>query len=489
MSTDLIDPKKHRQLFLDSRALVSEQGTTRTLHPPKRCGPLITGGIQSRSAPLWNPDETRYEWWYNGPQARLAISRDGEHWEKPSLGLYEWNGSKDNNIACDPNGPGLYHIVRDERDPDPGRRYKALFNAPDGRGRCGAISPDGFAWTPLTSAFIPSQDESQFAYDPYTEQFLALVKQPTEWGRSVWLATSRDFDHFTAPELIFHADETDWENCRQRVRTIIDDPAYITPPIVDDEDYHAEIYNMAVMPYQGLYIGFPTVFNPIGAIPPPATNFTRINQIEMAVSRDLHTYDRVAERTPFIGIEPFDGENYGTSQLLMSGAPLVREDGEIWIYYNALRIPSSVEMYQRFNRCKELFRLGVDQRHFADPGALCLAKLPPDRFVSIDGDEIATLVTHPFHWRGEDLYLNADARWGEIYAEIQDAETGSPLPNFWVPGEEPPPFSGDSLRAKYVWKHPHDLVFEKPVRLKFYLHQARLYAYWLEDRNDARPVE
>ena len=30
-----------------------------------------------------------------------------------------------------------------------------------------------------------------------------------------------------------------------------------------------------------------------------------------------------------------------------------------------------------------------------------------------------TLITKPFHWRGEDLYLNADARWGEIYAEIQ----------------------------------------------------------------------
>ena len=289
----------------------------------------------------------------------------------PPSGYTSGTAAKTTTSPATPHGPGLYHIVRDERDPDPNRRYKALFGS---HGRDGATSPDGFAWTQLPSSFIPSQDESQFAYDPYTERFLALVKQPTEWGRSVWLATSRDFDHFTAPELIFRADETDWENCRQRVRTIIDDPAYITPPIVDDEDYHAEIYNMAVMPYQGLYIGFPTVFNPIGTIPPPATNFTRINQIEMAVSRDLHTWDRVADRTPFIGIEPWDGENYGTSQLLMAGAPLVREDGEIWIYYNALRIPGSVEMYQRFNRCKELFRLGVAERHFADPGALCLAK-------------------------------------------------------------------------------------------------------------------
>ena len=145
---------------------------------------------------------------------------------------------------------------------------------------------------------------------------------------------------------------------------------------------------MAILPYQGLYIGFPTVFNPIGAIPPPATNYTRINQVELASSRDLYHWERAANRTPFLGVEPWDGSNYGTSQLLMSGPPIVRESGEIWIYYNALRLPGSIEQYQRFNRGKELFRLGVDERHFADGGALSLAKLPPDRFVSVDGDEI-----------------------------------------------------------------------------------------------------
>ena len=355
MAPDLIDPKQYRKLFLDDGDLVATQGTTRTLHPPKKFGPLIKGGVQSRSAPIWNPEKAIWEWWYMGQGARYATSVDGEHWEKPSLGRYEWEGSKDNNIACDPNGMGLYHIIRDEHDTDPRRRYKALFSSGN---RQAGVSPDGFTWTMLDSVSIPSQDESQFCWDPYTEQYLALVKQGTEWGRSVWLSTSKDFDHFTGPKLIFHADETDWENCRQRVRKIIDNPAYITPPLIDDEDYIAEIYNMAVLPYQGLYIGFPTVFNPFGAIPPPATNFTRINQIEMSVSRDLYTWERVANRTPFIGIEPFDGENYGTSQLLMSGPPIIRDNGEIWAYYNALRMPGSVEMYRRFNRAKELFRLG-----------------------------------------------------------------------------------------------------------------------------------
>ena len=477
MTLKLIDPVQYRQLFLDDYAIESMKGLTRTLHQPEKCGALINGGIQSRTAPFWNSEKGLWEWWYMGQYTHYATSADGEHWQKPSLGLYEAEGSTDNNIACDPGEAGLYHIARDERDPDPARRYKALFSA---AGRRPAVSPDGFDWTWVDTPPIPSSDESQFIYDPYTDQFLALVKQPTEWGRSVWLSTSRDFAEFTEPELIFHADETDWENCRQRVRQVIEDPAYITPPIVDDEDYFAEIYNMAVLPYQGFYIGFPTVFNPIGAVPPPHTNFTRINQIELSVSRDLYHWERVADRALFIGLDPWNGKNYGTSQLLMAGPPIVREDGEIWAYYNALRMPGSIEQYQKFNQSRELFRLGVKPEHFADTGALSLAKLRPDGFVSLDGGMSGYLITKPFVWRGEDLYINADAQWGELYAEILDAETQKPHPGFWVPGEEPPPFKGNSTRAKFAWKPNHDLVFEKPVRLKFYLYQARLYSFWLE---------
>jgi hypothetical protein len=480
MTLPLIDPKQYRQLFIDDYAVESMKGIQRTLHQPKKAGPMIKGGIQSRSCPQWNPEKNLWEWWYMGQHIFYATSVDGEHWEKPNLGLYEWDGSKDNNIACDPNAGGdarLYHIIRDENDPDPQRRYKGLLSSSN---RYAAVSPDGFNWSKIDSPSIPSQDESQFSYDPYNNQFLALVKQGTEWGRSVFLSTTSDFKHFTQPELIFHADEIDWENCRQRVRRLLQDPAYISPPLVDDEDYFAEVYNMAVMPYQGFYIGFPTIFNPIGVIPPPETNFTRINQIEMTVSRDLRHWQRVADRALFIEVDRWNGENYGTCQLLMAGHPIVRDDGEIWCYYNALRMPASAEQYQRFNRSKELFRLGVKPEHFQDSGALSLAKLRPDGFVSVDGDESAYIITKPFTLRGEDVYINADAQWGAIYTEILDAETNRPHPGYWVPGEHPPAFSDDSTRAKITWKYPNDRVFEKPVRLKFYLHQARLYSFWIE---------
>ena len=63
-----------------------------------------------------------------------ARSGDGVHWETPPLGLFEFRGSRDNNI-CVVNYPysGVYPgpheltgpcIARDPLDPDPSARYK-----------------------------------------------------------------------------------------------------------------------------------------------------------------------------------------------------------------------------------------------------------------------------------------------------------------------------------------------------------------------------
>ena len=146
MSLDLIDPKKYHQLFLDDGAVEKISGAKRTLHSPKKWGALISGGIQSRCNPQWNSDKGLWEWWYFGEHTYYATSTDGEHWEKPSLGLVEWKGSTANNIAFAPQqgGPGSpFHVVRDESDPDPNRRYKGLLS---GNNRYPAVSPDGFHW-------------------------------------------------------------------------------------------------------------------------------------------------------------------------------------------------------------------------------------------------------------------------------------------------------------------------------------------------------
>jgi len=80
-----------------------------------------------------------------------ATSRDGISWDKPKLGLVEYEGSKANNIVWrgdadtgvqkwGPHGTGIF---KDLRDPDPSRRYKALLKS----GILSvAFSADGIHW-------------------------------------------------------------------------------------------------------------------------------------------------------------------------------------------------------------------------------------------------------------------------------------------------------------------------------------------------------
>jgi hypothetical protein len=450
------------------------------LRPDRSVGQV---SVQSRSAPQWNGEKGIWEWWYwayyrvppHGPyqstEARItcyATSSDGVQWETPDLGLYEWQGSRHNNIALDPEARTLYHIVRDEQEPDPQRRYKALF---DVRDRYLGVSPDGFTWTMLNVPPIPSQDESHFLYDPNTQQFLAFVKQPTAWGRSVWLATSRDFREFTAPELVFHSDALDRENRKRRVQKVIANPAYMSPPLVDEADHMAEIYQMAVMPYEDAYVGFPVVFNPAGAIPPPHGNYTALNQVELTVSHDLLHWDRVAERALFLSVDVADDEHYGWAQKLLCGTPHIHQGREIWLYYNALRFRGPEYLYHN---------QGVRAHYHDDASALVLGKLRPDGFVSMDADETGTLTTKLFLPNGGRLFVNADAQDGKIVAEVLD-KTEQPLPGFTA--AEATPLQGDHLHRQMSWQSHTNLPQDQGVHVRFHLQRAQLFSFGVETQS------
>lgn len=106
----------------------------------------------------------RLHMWYNGGhgptdsstgfiRARFApcyaVSDDGIHWEKPSLGLVTFNGSKDNNLVDFPaEQTAALTVLYEPDDPDPQRRYKMAYETPvDGRIRfCIAFSADGLHW-------------------------------------------------------------------------------------------------------------------------------------------------------------------------------------------------------------------------------------------------------------------------------------------------------------------------------------------------------
>ena len=85
------------------------------------------------------PDsESEFRLWYLGKgiedgevsnfQVCYAVSQDGIHWERPNLGLVEFNGSKDNNlVAFEAEGqPCSCSVLYDPEDPDPERRFKMI---------------------------------------------------------------------------------------------------------------------------------------------------------------------------------------------------------------------------------------------------------------------------------------------------------------------------------------------------------------------------
>lgn len=474
-----IEVGPRRQLFLDDYCIEEQNGLSRRLHRPAKCGPVLTPdshlgqiSLQSRSAPQWNPDRGLWEWWYWGSWAcepygpyhatsqaltHYATSRDGVHWDKPSLGLHEWRGSKDNNVAFDPAGGhrGLYHCLRDERDPDPGRRYKGLLSV---SGRAPVVSPDGFEWRPVEGAEIPSSDESNFFYDPFGRQYVAIVKRGTVWGRSMAMATSQDFEHWQDHGIVMHADHVDWDNRMPRIRALCEGPDYLSPPLVDEADYIAETYNMAVMPYEGIYVGLVNIFNPAGAIPPPQTNYTGINQVELAVSRNLRNWRRLCDREVFLAVEPWEGVAYDTQQLLPAGSPIVRDD-EIWVYYNACRFRGHKELHP-----------AQYHPYFESLSALSLAKLRLDGFVSLDAADEGTLLTRALTLTGQNLCVNANASAGEIRAQVLDAATMAPLADF-----DPVREDGVRIRVGSAGVAPGTVV-----RIRFMLEHASLYSFWTQ---------
>lgn len=458
-------PIGQRQLVLDDEGVASVENLQRTLHQPEKRGAVIRSAnpnqtLQTRTAPVWDPAEKQYKLWVMSTDQPLRVSSDGLHWSAGPIP----------NLRID-------HAVFDPRDTDAARRFKAaLLN--EGF----AVSPDGIRWTKLGLPAIPSSDEGNFSYDPKEGLFIHTVKRGGPFGRSVAIATSRDFQSWRDYGIVFHADERDQEIGRRRIAERLANPALKQTEYNTPEHYSVQIYNMGVFHYEGLYIGLPSVYHHTGKVPPgwaefekqrlsPAIrdavgkygDYTGFYNIQVAVSRDLTHWQRVADRQPFLEASPLGAGAYDTQTIIGPSAPVVRED-ELWFYYTGIK---------HYGFVASGSEPGYDD-YRPDKGAVCLAVLRRDGFVSLDaGADRGTLVTKPFVPAGTTLCVNVDAKDGELEVEVLDA-TGKPIAH----SES---VSGDQPRAMLRWKSG-DLsgVKEKPASLRIGLRRAKLYSFWCE---------
>lgn len=351
-----------------------------------------------------------------------AESRDGIRWERPELGLFEFDGSRRNNIVWD--GPGAHNFTpfRDTNPAcPPDQRYKALASSeePGRRGLLAFASADGIRWRLLrgepviTEGAFDSQNLS--FWDQVRGRYVEFHRGFRDKIRDIMTSTSPDFLNWTKPL---------W----------LDYP----------EAPREHLYTNAILPYHRaphLFLGFPARFFP-----------DRGEQVEpvFMTSRDGLRFRRWPDALiPVTAPRDRDGNrsNYAAWGILeLPGAP-----NELSIY------------------ATEAYYTGPDSR-------LRRFTFRVDGFVSVRAEKGGTLRTRPLRFSGDRLLINlrTDAG-GSVRVGLEDDE-GRPIQGFGI--EDCPPIRADSIAHTVAWRRGSSLarLRMKPVRLRFELAGADLFS-------------
>jgi len=151
----------------------------------------------------------------------------------------------------------------------------------------------------------------------------------------------------------------------------------------------------------------------------------------------------------------------------------VIKDDEILIFYTGQDLPMYAAHLNHPQR-GEVDRIMEGDRRGT---AIGLATLRLDGFVSMEGYEPAgVLITRSFEFEGQSLEINARAPRGAVRIEILD-ELRQPLAGF--EGENFDDCTGDEIHHAATWRGSPDVsrLQGRPVRLKFTLQNAALYAF------------
>jgi len=463
-----------KQLFLDDYIIKSLDGVSKKLNQPNKYAynPVLTpwdaNMLMSFSSIIFDEDENIFSLWHGIGEfgqgdadfkLAYATSKDGLRWETPSLGIFDYRGTTDNNIVMERNGCGC-SVFKYPHETDPAKRYKMLFPN-DSYRTCAAYSADGLHWVNYNEGrpvIFEGRDSQNVGYwDEQLGKYVAIVRERSGqlaeirqqivadeavrkayfklWGqwpdkktlRRVGQAESSDVVHWSPVRVVMEADSID--------------------PVLCDE-----FYNMEVMQYEGLRIGLMTVFS-------YEADYCR-GQVQLTYSRDGMHWRRGGNREVFLPLSDRPGD-FDWGAIYPVQCPLMVGD-EIWIYYSGygfdheLRLPDGVTD----------LKTGVG-----------LAKLRLDGFVSVDAKaKEGTLTTKPFTFQGNQLLINADAKDGRVTVEIQNA-AGEPIEGFCK--QDCDALKTDEIRHTVRWKGKVDVkaLEGKAIKLKFYLEQAKLFSF------------
>jgi len=463
-----------RQLFLDNVGLQRTEFTRRVVNPPTRHpnNPLLSPdtpwerGCQVYGTAYFDQDENLFKLWYlTGPKDRglkplqldgyeraphttmaaYAESHDGIYWEKPKLGIFPYDGDKQNNLL----GIGKYNcegisVLHEPHDPDPNRRWKAVYwdhgsggwevrnggpYAKDGPedGWYVAFSPDGIHWTPyqgnpVIKAYCDTNQN--VVYDPRIKKYVGFSRFGL--GRKLARSESSEFINWSKPELVLECDEDDGPN--------------------------TQIYGAGVDLYEGVYLAMIWIYREGGD--------GKIDT-QLATSRDGIHWTRVGDRETWLALGPDHSWEGGMAR---SVERIIIRHNQLYIYYCGVHGPHHGPNFKKVVR--------------NSPVQIGLLLQRRDGFVSLDADnQQSNIFTQPFKMPDGDLQLNFDAPGGMVMVTVLKGKVDHQLAQSQL-------LTGDQPNLT-VLKQTGNPATGLPqpgteIRLKIASRKAKIYSYWFE---------
>ena len=391
-----------------------------------------------------------------------AVSADGLDWERPSLGLVEFRGSKANNLVSGPGGNIFVPAINPLGPPD--EKFMAVSELGGNLYVC--VSPDGLQWSRKPEPVLPfsADTNNQIIYDPRLGKYVAFLRGFP--GRRTTVRCEFDsLDQAPWPHRppTREPDVTGTLYIEDELETALDVDEH-DPPLPGLDINHLSAWLYA----DGVYLGFPGIFRsypPAGLDAEGRTDhryFAQGNdgtfETQLAVSRDGRHWSR-PHRRPYVSTGPYGSPDGG---LVMVAPGMLARGDEIYQYYGGQRVTHGIFEPGEDEKVGGIFRL-VQER---------------DRFISLScGPPGGRLRTPPLRHRGRTLQLNIDCGGlGEAAVQLLDA-SGTVLPGFARDDCDRVDLS--QLCHAVTWRGRSDVgaLAGKPIRLEFFMRSARLYAF------------